>query len=55
MLTSDERKQLDNFHEAIGEVIDQYLKEGLGPEWIRSILSNHETSDLSGRLKELTE
>lgn len=53
MLTSDERKQIDNFHEAIGDVINQYLKEGMPPEMIRSVLTNHETSDLVGRMHEL--
>ena len=53
MLTSDERKQLRNFDDALADLIDRFLKEGMHPDMIKSALSNHETSDIAARMREL--
>ena len=53
ILTSDERKQLRNFDDALADLIDRFLKEGMHPDMIKSALSNHETSDIAARMREL--
>ena len=53
MKTKDERKQIQNFETAITDVIDIYLKEGMDPDDMRSVLQEQITSDLHGRRTEL--
>lgn len=53
MLTSDERKQIANFQEAVASVIDIYLKEGMDPDNVRMVLQSEATSDLATRRAEL--
>lgn len=53
MMTDDERKQLRNFDDDLRGLIDRYLREGMHPDTIRSLLSNRETSDIAARMREL--
>jgi hypothetical protein len=55
MLTSDERLQIAKFEDAIAEIMDHYLVEGLDPETMASILHGQSTSGLFARRKELEE
>ncbi len=55
MLTKDERYQAIKFQDAIGEIVDQYLKEGMDVETIREVLRDEAGSDLYGRRDELEE
>jgi len=55
MLTADERTQIQNFEEAVSEVIDEYLKEGMDPDQIRDVLRGHIASDLHGRRSDMQE
>lgn len=52
MLTRDERNQCINFQDAIGEVVDAYLKEGMHPDRIREVLKD-EANQVYGRLRDL--
>lgn len=54
MLTIDERiNQVGNFQNAIAEIVDQYLKEGMDPETVAEILRVEAGSDLYTRREEL--
>jgi hypothetical protein len=53
MLTKDERTQAIKFQDAIGAIVDQYLKEGMDIETLRDILVDEAGSDLYGRRDEL--
>lgn len=53
MLTKDERNQANKFQDAIGEIVDQYLKEGMSVETIQEILCDEAGSDLHKRREEL--
>lgn len=53
MLTSDERKQIQNFEKGLEDLIDLYLKEGIDPGTVRNVLQSHAGSDLEGRRVEL--
>lgn len=53
MLTKDERNQAIKFQDAIGEIVDQYLKEGMDVERMRDVLRDEASSDLYGRREEL--
>lgn len=54
MLTKDERQQAIKFQDAIGEIVDQYLKEGMDVDRISEILSDEASTDrLHGRREEL--
>lgn len=55
MLTEDERRRAIKFQDTIGEVVDQYLREGMAPNIISEVLRDEASSDLSARLKELEE
>ncbi len=50
---SDEVKQMQNFENAVAEVIDQYLKEGMEPDDVRTILESHAMSNLRQRRMEI--
>ncbi len=53
MLTKDERIQVDKFQNAIGEIVDQYLKEGMDVDLISEILFDEAGADLDKRKQEL--
>ena len=53
MLTRDERAQAIKFQDAIGEVVDQYLREGMDPDRIVEVLRDEASSDLAARRLEL--
>ncbi len=53
MLTKDERKQAINFQDAIADIVDQYLKEGLHIDTIVEVLIDEAGSDLDKRRQEL--
>ena len=53
MLTKDERRQAIKFQDAIGEIVDAYLREGIDPALIVEVLKDEVTSDLIARRKEL--
>lgn len=53
MLTSDERKMIQNFQDAVSDLIDQYLKLGAEPDWLREVLQQEIVSDLEVRREEL--
>jgi hypothetical protein len=55
MLTSDERKMLQKFQERLGELVDEFLKLGAEPEWLREIMNAEIVSDLEVRREELDE
>ena len=54
MLTKDERKQAIKFQDAIGEIVDQYLKEGMDVETIQEVLRDEAGSDLYARRDEVS-
>ena len=53
MLTKDERNQIRNFEDAVAEIVDQYLKQGMDPTIIARILRSEASSDLFRRREEL--
>jgi hypothetical protein len=53
MMTRDERVQAIKFQDAIGEVVDQYLREGMAPDRIAEVLRDEASSDLAARRLEL--
>lgn len=53
MLTKDERKQAIKFQDAIGAIVDEYLKEGMDIDMIREVLVDEASADLHGRRLEL--
>lgn len=53
MLTKDERQQAIKFQDAIGEIVDQYLKEGMDVETIKEVLRDEAGSDLHRRREEI--
>jgi hypothetical protein len=53
MLTRDERLQAVKFQDAIGEVVDVYLREGMDPDLIAEVLKDEAASDLRMRRLEL--
>lgn len=53
MLTKDERNQAIKFQDAVGEIVDQFLKEGMNVETIQEVLRDEAGSDLYGRRQEL--
>ena len=53
-MTEAERKQCIAVQDAVSEIIDEYLKDGLDPEYIRTCLEDERTSDLYARRQELT-
>ena len=48
MLTKNERHQCIKFQDAIGEVVDAYLKEGMRPELIKEVLTD-EANQVNGQ------
>lgn len=53
MLTRDERLQAIKFQDAVGGVVDGFLREGMDPALIIEILRDEALSDLFARRKEL--
>jgi hypothetical protein len=53
MLTIDERNQVIKFQDAIGKILDQYLKEGMDPDIIREVLRDEAGSSLETRRYDL--
>lgn len=53
MLTKEQTRQAVRFQDAIGEVVDQYLREGMTPELISEVLRDEASSDLATRRLEL--
>lgn len=53
MFTDDEKKQITNFQDALGELVDAYLREGLDPSLIAEMLNDEAQSDLFARRAEL--
>jgi hypothetical protein len=53
MLTKDERIQSCKFQDAIGAVVDAYLREGMLVSLIKEVLRDEANSDLDLRRKEL--
>ena len=49
----DKQKQTQNFEEAISNVIDQYLVDGMNADQIREVLRGQVASDLRARLSEI--
>lgn len=52
MLTKDERNQAIKFQDAVGQLIDQYLLEGMDPETMEVVLTD-ESQHLRIRKEEL--
>lgn len=52
MLTRDERNQCIKFQDAIGEIVDGYLKEGMHPDRIKEVLQD-EANQVHGRFRDL--
>ncbi|HEX5508799.1 MAG TPA: hypothetical protein VFX37_09870 [Pseudolabrys sp.] len=52
MLTRDERNQCIKFQDAIGEIVDAYLREGMHPDWIKEVLKD-EAEQIHGRFRDL--
>ena len=53
MMTKDERKQAINFQDAIGEIVDQYLKEGMDVDIMKEVLRDEAGTDLHKRREEI--
>lgn len=53
MLTKDERTQAIKFQDAIGAIVDQYLKEGMDTDIIREVLRDEASSSLEVRRHDL--
>ena len=48
MLTREQRQQAIEFQDAIGEIVDQFLREGMRQEVIREVLRDEE-NQVNGR------
>jgi hypothetical protein len=53
MLTKDERTQVIKFQDAIGEIVDQFLREGMDTDIIREVLRDEANSSLEVRRYDL--
>lgn len=53
MLTSDERAQAIKFQDAIGEIVDAFILEGMDPDIIREVLRDEANSSLEARRHDL--
>lgn len=53
MLTKDERQQAIKFQDAIGEIVDQFLREGMDTDIIREVLRDEANSSLELRRVDL--
>lgn len=53
ILTRAEITQANKFQDAIGEVVDQYLREGMDPDIMRKVLEDEASGDLAARRVEL--
>ena len=53
MLTRDEITQANKFQDAIGQIVDQYLREGMDPDIMRKVLTDEASNDLAARRVEL--
>jgi hypothetical protein len=49
MLTKDERQQAIKFQDAISEIVDQFLREGMDTGAIREVLRDEANSSLEVR------
>lgn len=54
-LTKAERAEAIKFQDAIGEIVDQYLLDGMPPHRIAEIMRDEANSDLVFRRTELEE
>lgn len=52
MLTQDERNQCIKFQDAIGEIVDAYLREGMHPDQVKAVLDD-EAAQVHGRFRDL--
>lgn len=52
-MTENERKQAIRFQDEIGEIVDQYLKEGMRADFIQEVLQDEAGADLEARRREL--
>jgi hypothetical protein len=48
MLTREQRQQAIKLQDAIGEIVDQFLRDGMRPEVIREVLRDEE-NQVAGR------
>lgn len=53
MLTRDERKQAIKFQDAIGEIVDQALRDGMRSALISEVLRDEANSSLETRRHDL--
>jgi len=51
-VTKNERKQLERFQNAVADIIDQYLENGLDPEKAKQVLED-EAAGVIERQKEI--
>jgi len=54
MLTKDERAQAIRLQDAIGEIVDQFLREGMRSDIISEVLRDEASSSLEVRRIDLT-
>ena len=52
MLTREQRQQAIKLQDTIGEIVDQFLRDGLRPEVIREVLRDEE-NQVNGRKLDL--
>jgi hypothetical protein len=53
MLTKDERRQAIKFQDAIGEIVDQFLRDGMRSDLISEVLRDEANSSLEARRHDL--
>jgi len=53
MLSKDERSQAIKFQDAVGEIVDQFLREGMRSDIISEVLRDEANSSLEQRRHEL--
>lgn len=52
MITREQRAQCIKFQDAIGEIVDGYLKEGMRPDLVKEVLQD-EANQVHGRFRDL--